>query len=51
MYKKIQSKGKGLCPPPIAKEELEFAIKELNPRGLFLSVDGEDSIPEVVTNT
>ncbi|MBU8901535.1 MAG: hypothetical protein KOO69_02230 [Victivallales bacterium] len=46
MYKKIQAKGKGLCPPPIPKEKLEFAIRELNPRGLVLSVQGAQSVDE-----
>lgn len=47
MYKKIQAKGKGLHPPSIPKEKLEFAIRELNPKGLFLHVHGAQSVAEV----
>ncbi|MEN8256177.1 MAG: hypothetical protein ABFR33_11990, partial [Verrucomicrobiota bacterium] len=44
MYKKIQAAGKGLCPPPLPKEKLELALRELNPRGLFLTVSGAGTI-------
>jgi hypothetical protein len=46
MYKKIQEKGKGLCPPAIHKDELETAIKDLRPEGLFLLVEGASSAAE-----
>ena len=47
LYKRIQAKGKGLFMPGIPKEKLEFAIKELNPKGLFLNVYGAESVEDV----
>ncbi len=47
MYKKIQAKGKGLHPPSMPKAKLELAIKELNPKGLFLTIHDAQSVEEV----